>query len=262
MSGSKSLSDRPVFLISDLHLEVNRPETTALFVDFLRGPARRARALYILGDLFETWIGDDAPEQSGPPAGLATRELSQSGVPVFFVAGNRDFLVGPDYCAQAGMTLLEEPVRLPGTSSGIILMHGDMLCTDDIAYQRFRRKVRDPAWQQKILARPAWWRRLLARSARVISRRKTGNNPPEIMDVNTQAVLDCFRQHKIQTLIHGHTHRPAIHQVDVDGRSCQRVVLGDWHHSGSVVRIDNDRIELLKIRRDQKEEIELVPFQS
>ncbi|MFU8830642.1 MAG: UDP-2,3-diacylglucosamine diphosphatase [Wenzhouxiangella sp.] len=253
------MNNGPVYLVSDLHLEASRPETTALFLDFLRGPARRARALYILGDLFEAWIGDDAPEQPGERVSLALRELNQSGVSNFFIAGNRDFLIGPDYCAQAGMALLEEPFHL---SPETVLMHGDQLCTDDVAYQRFRRKVRDPAWQQKILSRPIWWRRMLARTARFISRRQTGNNPSEIMDVNTEAVIDCFRRHKIQTLIHGHTHRPTVHQVDVDGRPCQRVVLGDWHHSGSAVRIDNDRIELLQIRRDQKEDIELVPFQS
>jgi UDP-2,3-diacylglucosamine hydrolase len=262
LNGSKSLSDRPVFLISDLHLEASRPETTALFVDFLRGPARRARALYILGDLFEAWVGDDAPVEPGRQAALELRELSESGIPVFFVAGNRDFLIGPDYCNQAGMTLLEEPVRLSEISPETILMHGDVLCTDDVAYQRFRRKVRDPAWQKKILARPIWWRHMLARVARFISRRQTGNKPDEIMDVNREAVVDWFRGHQARTLIHGHTHRPAVHEVDVDGRRCQRVVLGDWHQTGSAIRILNGQTELLQIQRERENTIELVPWPS
>jgi UDP-2,3-diacylglucosamine hydrolase len=226
-------------------------------LDFLDGPARRARSLFILGDLFEAWIGDDAATDPAPAVARHLNALAASGVAISFIAGNRDFLLGDDYCRQAGMTRLQEPFLLDELSPPALLMHGDTLCTDDLAYQRFRRKVRNHQWQRRVLSRPIWWRRMLARLARLISRRQNRNKAAAIMDVNHDAVIDCMRTHGISRLIHGHTHRPAIHAVTIDDRPGQRVVLGDWHgEQGSVVRLASGRVELLKVVRGGTGEVE------
>lgn len=256
----KSLSDGPVYLISDLHLEAGRPETTALLLDFLSGPARRARSLYILGDLFEAWIGDDGADAMAREVAAGLRRLSTRGTAVHFIHGNRDFLMGERYCAQAGMQMLQEPILLKTVQPATALMHGDSLCTDDIDYQRFRSKTRSPAWQAKVLSRPLWWRRLLARLARAISRNRNRGKAPEIMDVNEESVHDCFRQLQATRLIHGHTHRPAVHRIEVDGRDCERIVLGDWHgERGSVLQIQGRQARLMLLRRKDDGQPELVP---
>lgn len=176
---------------------------------------------------------------------------------MFFLCGNRDFLLGDEYCNRAGTRHIEEPELLEADEPPILLLHGDVLCTDDVSYQRFRRKVRDPEWQRRILSRPVWWRRLLARLARVMSRRHTGSTEGAIMDVNPEAVEDAFRKHGVRRIIHGHTHRRAIHDLEVDHQHRQRIVLGDWHESGSAVRIDGEGIAMLTIARDDREELEL-----
>lgn len=236
-------------LISDLHLEPGRPEITAQFLKFLEGPARRAESLYILGDLFEVWLGDDAAGRLGEQIADALRSVSRQGTSVAFLAGNRDFLVGDTYCRRAGMTRLSEPVVLDLHGVPTVLMHGDTLCTDDRAYQRFRRKVRDPDWQARVLSRPHWWRRLLGRAIRTVSRVRGRNRPEAIMDVNDEAVTEAFRRHGVNRIIHGHTHRPAVHHVTVDGRPCERIVLGDWFEQGSVLRLDARDFELLALER-------------
>jgi len=248
----KSLSDRPIYLVADLHLEAGCPETTQLFLDFLAGPARQSSALYILGDLFEVWIGDDGATGPALPVAKALSDLKAAGIPVHFLCGNRDFLLGESYSKQAGMHRLAEPVVLPETRPATALMHGDSLCIDDHDYQRFRDKVRDPSWQKKTLAKPLWWRKLLSRFARAVSKQRNRSKPAEIMDVNQQAVVDCFRRLGIERLIHGHTHRPAIHRLTVDDKPVIRVVLGDWHPGrGSAVRIDQSGgLELLKLGYD------------
>jgi UDP-2,3-diacylglucosamine hydrolase len=172
------------------------------------------------------------------------------------MAGNRDFLLGEAYCRRAGIQHIEEPLVLEGIRPKTLLMHGDVLCTDDHEYMRFRLKVRNPVWQRKMLARPVWWRRSIAALARTISRQRNRNKPAGIMDVNAQTVEACFRNHQIERLIHGHTHRPAVHQLKVDGKSCTRMVLGDWHgERGSVIRIERDKAELLTIERDSEGKI-------
>lgn len=262
----KSLSDRCPgghcdYLISDLHLDAGRPAVTRLLIDFLAGPARQARALYILGDLFEVWIGDDAVADPGEAVALAIRELSSHGVAIYFVVGNRDFLLGPDYCEQAGMTLLSEPVLLPSTDVATVLLHGDVLCSDDLDYQAFRRKVRNPAWQRRMLSRPIWWRRFLGRIARSISHRRNRSKPSDIMDVNADAVRETLHQHKARRMIHGHTHRPAFHTVTVDDRPCQRLVLGDWHDDrGSVIELREGSAWLHELTRAESGRIELKPI--
>lgn len=257
-SESKFLSDRsPIYLIADLHLQDDRPQTTRLLFDFLSGPARDARALYIIGDLFEAWIGDDAPGRLGRQVASALGALADDGVAVFFMCGNRDFLLGDRYCREARMTRIEEPHFIETEGESILLLHGDTLCTDDIAYQRFRRKARDPDWQRRLLSRPVWWRRLLARLARLLSRRHTGSSEAKIMDVNDGAVRAAFLDHRVRRMIHGHTHRRAIHDLQVDGRHCQRVVLGDWDETGSAVRLEDGELSMLTLAHSDDGGIEL-----
>ena len=242
------MSDSIIHLISDLHLDESRPETTQHLIEYLSGPAHRAASLYILGDLFEVWIGDDARDSVGEQLIEPFRQLAARGTRVYFMAGNRDFLVGDDYCRRAHIQRIDEPLLLDGVEPPTLLMHGDTLCTDDADYQRFRRKVRNPDWQQKILSRPLVWRKLLARLARSISRWRNRRKPAAIMDVNPQAVHECFRKYAVQRLIHGHTHRPAVHDVDVDGNARQRLVLGDWHgRRGSLIEIQGNTARLLPL---------------
>lgn len=229
-----------------------------MLLDFLQGPARQARALYILGDLFEAWIGDDAPLAPADEVANGLRTLASTGVQVYFVVGNRDFLLGSDYCRDAGMLLLEEPVHLEHEGRSLVLMHGDVLCTDDQDYQRFRARVRCPQWQQRMLARPAWLRRQLARLARFISKRRNRGKPEIIMDVNTQAVISTMRSLSTRTLIHGHTHRPAIHRMEVNQESVLRAVLGDWRGSlGSAIKIHGGRLSLLDLGHDHGDRLKI-----
>lgn len=226
--------------ISDLHLEDGRPDITRLFVDFLEREGRDADALYILGDLFEVWIGDDYPGETGRAAAEALHTLAAS-TPVYYLHGNRDFLLGHRYAQQAGMSLLPDPTVIDLYGTPTVLTHGDTLCTDDHDYQRFRRRIRHPLTRTVLLALPKRWRLRLARRARDASRVHTGQAPPDIMDVNDEAVRDLLDAHGVRRVIHGHTHRPAIHELD-GGR--QRIVLGDWYDHGSVLRISSDSTEL------------------
>lgn len=235
--------------VSDLHLEPARPAITALFLEFLQGRARRAEALYILGDLFEAWVGDDDDAELGQVIADALRALSDSGVPLFFIHGNRDFLLGPRFAAASGMQLLPETTVVELAGEPILLMHGDTLCTDDVDYQDFRAKVRDPAWRAQTLAKTLAQRRVLASQLRETSRQATQGKAAEITDVNPAAVDAALRAHGVRHLIHGHTHRPAIHQWTLDGRPARRTVLGDWFAQGSVLRHDADgwRLENLPL---------------
>ena len=224
-------------LISDLHLDPRRPRILDLFADLLAGEARRADALYILGDLYDSWIGDDDDAALAAQVAQATRALRDSGVPIWFMHGNRDFLLGADYAARAGMSLLADPSVVELGGERVLLMHGDTLCTDDTEYLKFRALVRDPRWQAQFLAKPLAERRAFAAQARGESRRHTSAAKPEIMDVNQEAVAAAMRTHGVHKLIHGHTHRPATHHFDLDGRTAERVVLGDWYEQDSVLRI-------------------------
>lgn len=226
--------------ISDLHLDPVRPAITELFLDFLAGEARTAEALYILGDLFEAWLGDDDPDPHHARVAEALHGVSESGTPVYFMVGNRDFLLGEDYARRAGMTILEEPKTLDLHGTPTVILHGDVLCTDDTAYQAFRAMVRDPAWQQDFLSRPLEERRALAGQAREESQKRGQSISMDIMDVNQGAVADMFRKQAVPRMIHGHTHRPAIHKPNVDGQPRERIVLGDWYEQGSVLRVTED----------------------
>ena len=231
--------------ISDLHLHSSRPAATTLFLAFLAGPAVRAEALYILGDLFEAWVGDDEDSAPAREVVAALACLVDSGVPVFLIRGNRDFLVGPTFAGETGVRLLPDPSVILLYGEPTLLMHGDLLCTDDSAYLDFRREVRSPEWQRRFLAQDLAARRAFAEQARAASGerqdelRATGTLDA-ITDVSQCAVEETMARYGVAGLIHGHTHRPAIHALRSGGRSAQRIVLGDWYEQGSVLRVDND----------------------
>ena len=222
--------------ISDLHLDEARPQIVDLYTRFLEAEARNADTLYILGDLFESWIGDDDDSALAQQVATATRAVRDSGVRVFFMHGNRDFLLGADYAASAGMSLLTDPTIVELGGERVLLMHGDTLCTDDVDYQKFRTLVRNPQWQQQFLSKPLAERRAFAAQARGESRKQTAMKAAEIMDVNQAAVEAALGEHGVRRMIHGHTHRPATHRFELDGQSAERIVLGDWYEQSSVLR--------------------------
>jgi len=225
--------------ISDLHLCAERPAITALFLEFLATRARAADALYILGDLFEYWIGDEAAAQTEHrPVVRGLHELGAAGVPVYVMHGNRDFLMGEDFCRAAGCRLLPDPTRIDLYGTPTLLMHGDTLCTDDVDYLAFRKMVRNEEWQKEFLAKPVGERDAIGREYRAASKISTAGKRPEIMDVTQPAVDAIMRRYQVRHLIHGHTHRPAQHVFALDGARAQRFVLGDWYEQGSVLRCD------------------------
>jgi UDP-2,3-diacylglucosamine hydrolase len=235
--------------VSDLHLDPSRPDITALFLRLLREEAVHADALYILGDLFEAWVGDDAEGEPAMQVRAALRALVDAGVPVHVMRGNRDFLFGPRFAAETGARLLPDPAVVPLYGEPTLVMHGDLLCTGDAAYQSFRATVRDPAWQARFLAQPLPAREAFAAQARAASREHQDAVGPmaAITDVAPDAVATTLARYGVRRLIHGHTHRPAIHALQVDGRAAQRVVLGDWYTQGSVLRVDADGLELMAL---------------
>ncbi len=235
--------------ISDLHLDPERPAITELFGRFIDEEARGADALYILGDLFEAWVGDDDPSDAGAFVADKLRELSEAGVPVYFVRGNRDFLLGEAYAARAGATILPDPavVMLYGTPT--LVLHGDLLCTDDTAYQQFRTQTRDPRWQAQFLSQPLAARLAFAAQARAASKARYGElvsagMAETIGDVAPATVREWFNRYGIRRMIHGHTHRPAIHD---EGDGNLRIVLGDWYEQGSVLRVSEDGFDLASL---------------
>jgi UDP-2,3-diacylglucosamine hydrolase len=226
------------YFISDLHLSAERPHSIQAFLTFLRQEGAQAEALYILGDLFEVWIGDDAV-----PPGMAEvmdelHRLTQSGVPVYVMVGNRDFLLGETFAAETGCTLLSDPSIIDLYGTATLLMHGDALCTDDVEYQQVRAHTRTPQWRDDFLAKTIEERIAFAKNARAKSQASTSHKDENITDVNAQAVEKAFRQHDVTRLIHGHTHRPAFHELNVDGQAAKRIVLGDWYEQSSVLRCD------------------------
>jgi UDP-2,3-diacylglucosamine hydrolase len=231
--------------ISDLHLDPARPHITDLFGRFIASEARKADALYILGDLFEAWVGDDDPSDVGGFVAGALCSLRDAGVPVYFMRGNRDFLLGDAYARRAGMTILPDPAVVMLHGNPTLLMHGDLLCTDDVAYQQFRAQTRNPEWQRQFLAQPLPARLAFAEQARAASRaHQSGLQSQGLMeaitDVAPATVDTTLSRYGIDTLIHGHTHRPAVHEH----AGARRIVLGDWYEQGSVLRIDAQGAEL------------------
>ena len=230
--------------ISDLHLDAERPQSTELFLEFLKREAHEAHALYILGDLFEAWIGDDDTDPANAPVIAALADLKRRRVPCFFMHGNRDFLIGRRFAAATGCELLPENdvVEIEGTR--VLLTHGDLLCTDDEPYQALRTQIRDPDWQKSFLSNPLEERRRIANELRAKSQEAISEKPEEIMDVNESAVAATMRAYEVTTLLHGHTHRPGIHNFDLDGSAATRIVLGAWYEQGSVLRWNDEGFEL------------------
>ncbi|MCQ4969397.1 UDP-2,3-diacylglucosamine diphosphatase [Atlantibacter hermannii] len=231
--------------IADLHLSIEEPAITAGFLRLLEGEARTAEALYILGDLFEAWIGDDDPNPLHAAVAAAIRALVESGVPCYFIHGNRDFLIGKRFARQSGMTLLPAEKVLTLYGERVLIMHGDTLCTDDVGYQRFRAKVQQRWLQTLFLSLPLFIRQRIAAKMRAGSKASNQTKSDAIMDVNQQAVSEVMRQHHVRHLIHGHTHRPAIHDLQIEGHPARRYVLGAWHQEGSMIKASENGIELL-----------------
>jgi UDP-2,3-diacylglucosamine hydrolase len=230
--------------ISDLHLDWERPQIIDLFSQFLQQQARQAEALYILGDLFEYWIGDDAPARGLESTISGLRTLTEQGTSVYLMHGNRDFLIGKRFSQRTGCHLLPEMQVIDLYSVSTLIMHGDTLCTDDKAYQAFRAKIRNKLVQRILLSLSRTMRQRIATHLRNQSRRETNNKPAEIMDANPQAVEQVMIEYNVTRLIHGHTHRPAIHRFQLNGKQASRYVLGDWYEQGSVLRCTLEMCDL------------------
>ena len=235
--------------ISDLHLESSRPEIGEQFLSFLAGEAREAEVLYILGDLFEVWLGDDDPNPYYSAMKVEIRALVDSGVPVFFMHGNRDFAIGEDFARETGISILNDPTVVDMYGENVLLCHGDSLCTDDVHYQKIRAMARNPEWQAMMLAKSIEERIAFAIQARNESKARGESLDGEIMDVNQDAVEAALNEHGVNTMLHGHTHRPAVHEVNLGDRAASRIVLGDWYEQGSVVRWDENGPRLEAIQR-------------
>ena len=233
--------------VSDLHLDVSRPEVTEAFIDFLRNEAGQTEALYILGDLFETWIGDDAADEHQRKIMAAIREFTAAGVPCRFMRGNRDFLIGQRFAEETGVELLEDPSVHDIQGTPVLLMHGDLLCTSDTAYLRYREKVHQPRRQKLFLMLPRFIRQYIAWLLRKRSMAAIDKKPPVITDVTQSAVEARLKTAGVSTLLHGHTHRPGIHEFELDGSRATRIVLGDWYEQGSILRWTARGFELTRL---------------
>lgn len=244
------------YFISDLHLSATKPQLSELFLKFLRQDAKKADALYILGDLFEAWLGDDNPDPHNMDIINALAEFSESGIPLYFMHGNRDFLIGDQFTVESHCELLPDPVVVELYNTPVLLTHGDLLCTLDQKYQRFRKFVRHPLIKKLFFSFPLSWRKKISSFLRKKSARanippnppsKGGANkepPNRKWDVTSEAVYQMLREHKSLTLIHGHTHKPGIHHFILDNQPAKRIVLGDWGETGSVLIYSPENLEL------------------
>lgn len=221
--------------ISDLHLSGERENITKLFIDFLEQKASKADALYILGDLFEVWPGDDMISPDYIKSISKMKQLADNGLPLYIMHGNRDFLMAEEFAKVSGATLIEDPTIIDLYGTPTLLMHGDTLCTDDIDYQKFRAMVRDPRWKTDFLSKSKEERLAMTKKYRQISKNETAKKATDIMDVNQNAVEAVISENNVTQLIHGHTHRPAIHDFSVNKKEIKRIVLGDWFEKGSVL---------------------------
>ena len=238
--------------VSDVHLDTRSPAAIEQFLSFLHTHAAHAEALYILGDLFETWIGDDDPDPEKERVRNGLRTLTGSGVACFVLHGNRDFLIGREFCLSTGCRLLADPIVVDLDGERVLLTHGDALCTDDHPYQELRSIVRTPQWQRTFLALPVSDRERLANQARSGSRQHTSSTTYEIMDVNADSVTAAFRVTGVRRIIHGHTHRPAVHDLAIEGETAQRIVLGAWYEEGSYLSYQSGKYDLRQMPRDAR----------
>lgn len=235
--------------ISDLHLCASRPHITALLLKFLGSTARGARALYVLGDLFEYWAGDDdLADPYHVEICTAFRQLAESGTPVALMHGNRDFLLGEKFAHAAGVAILNDPTMLEMHGQRVLLSHGDTLCTDDVEYQKFRAMVRNPEWQKTFLDQPLAARKAQIEALRMRSESEKSSKSEAIMDVNAEAVIDMVRRYDHpDLLIHGHTHRPGTHRILDEGMQTTRLVLADWYDTGSYLHLDAQGYETFAV---------------
>ena len=229
--------------ISDLHLQEDRPDITEAFLNFLEETASKSEKLYILGDLFEVWIGDDFQNDFIKEICHALKETNKT-TEIFIMHGNRDFLIGPEFLASSGMKLLSDPYIEEMFGKSVLLMHGDLLCTDDVDYQSFRRTSRDKKWQGEFLSKSLKERQRIAKDLRVISKKATSEKKEEIMDVNPSEVLNTMERSAVNLLIHGHTHRPDSHDIQINNQPAKRMVLGDWDQYGWYIWMDSNSCAL------------------
>lgn len=240
-----NMNEPVTYFIADLHLANNRPDITNCFLNFLKHEAIKAQSLYILGDLFEAWIGDDDDSAYLATIAQALTTLSGFGTKIYYIHGNRDFLLGQRFAQKSAMELLPEIDLIHLYGKDIVIMHGDTLCTKDIAYQKFRKKSRSWWWQALIKSLPLFVRKKIAADYRKRSAAATAIKSQDIMDVTPEEVVTCLENYQSQLLIHGHTHRPAIHQLMANGKKSQRIVLGDWYEQGAWLKVTPDNMKLL-----------------
>ena len=238
-----------ILFISDLHLEKSRPDIIRTLLQFLAINSGKCAALYILGDLFEDWIGDDEQSPLIDEITSALRGFHVAGSSIYLMHGNRDFLIGDNFARRCGAELIEDPCILKTEAGHIVLLHGDTLCTDDFEYMQFRAQVRQQVWQQEFLAKPLNDRRTFAQEARQASQKAAATKNNSIMDVNKQAVLNLLNQLRENVVLHGHTHRPAVHELafssPINGQiKGQRIVLGDWNNKAWYAEAQDKEISL------------------
>ncbi len=235
--------------VSDVHLDASAPDATEQFIDFLRTRAAGTEALYILGDLFEVWVGDDDPSTEKGRILTALHELTATGVAGFVIHGNRDFLLGRTFCDRTGFRLLPDPVVMELDGERVLVTHGDALCTGDFAYQELRSTVRTADWQRRFLSLPFEVRDRFASQARAGSKAHNARMAPSIQDVDPDAVTLAYRTARVTRIIHGHTHRPGVHDTVVDDVNVQRIVLGAWYEEGSYLVYENGQYALKTLPR-------------
>lgn len=238
------------YFISDLHLHESRPHITNLFSSFIENLKKdnKKTELYILGDLFESWIGDDYVNELHNETKLVLKSLTKIGIQVFFLYGNRDFLIGDQFLSETGVELLADPFLLKNNNEKILLTHGDQMCIDDREYQTFRSIVRNPHWQKDFLGFPVSKRLKIAGETKDASKRSKREKSMEIMDVNEDEVTKLFAKYRVNTIIHGHTHRPMKHETELDGKLCSRYVLGDWNKKHAVILCcTKEKLELIDL---------------
>lgn len=229
-----------ILLIADLHLNEERPDITEAFLLFLRTKVPDCESLYILGDFFNVWLGDDAMGHFEKKIAASLSQVAETGVKIYIMHGNRDFAIGKTFCKLAGCELLNDPSQVDFYQQPVLLSHGDIFCTKDISYQRTRRLLRNPFILYVLRLLPVRIRKYIAVQIRTKSKHKRTQKKAEIMDVTPEVILSTLEQYQLQLLIHGHTHRPAVHQLVVNGKPAQRIVLGDWEPNGQVLRVTRD----------------------